>query len=82
MKSFSELKTTLSSSDTVPFGKYQGETFEYLLEHDPKYIQWIAKNTDIKLSQYLLEECEKVKKPEQTGWSRFDTEDWDQDVPF
>lgn len=46
MKNVDELK--------FPFGKYKGMMFKSMKYHHPKYLEWVASNTDHKwLLQYI-----------------------------
>ena len=37
------------------FGKYEGETFEWVFFHDPCYIQWMIKNVHANVSKFSPE---------------------------
>ena len=43
-------------TDTVTFGKYNGQTFEEIANIDPDYILWLDENVkDVKLPKKWLE---------------------------
>lgn len=44
-KSFNKIKTELDLTDTLPFGKYQGETVFDIAHRDTKYLVWFMENS-------------------------------------
>lgn len=42
----------------VPFGKYQGQTLQFVLDEDPQYLIWLALKTDIDFHDDLMEKIE------------------------
>lgn len=42
-------------SDILTFGKYQGQSVRWIIEHDPSYLIWVNDNTEWKVSQELLD---------------------------
>lgn len=42
----------------LPFGKYKGQTVEYVLDVAPWYIVWLQTNTDMDFDHIILEHAE------------------------
>ena len=46
----------VKATDTITFGKYNGQTFEEISNIDPDYILWLNKNVkDVKLPKKWIE---------------------------
>ena len=51
-----KLKLGLSLTDPWPFTKYKNNfCVEYVIAHDPEYVQWCLENTDLKLDKQAEE---------------------------
>ena len=46
----------VKATDTITFGKYNGQTFDEIADIDPDYISWLDKNVkDVKLPKKWIE---------------------------
>ena len=46
----------VKATDTITFGKYNGQTFDEIADIDPDYILWLDKNVkDVKLPKKWIE---------------------------
>ena len=46
----------VKATDTIAFGKYNGQTFDEIADIDPDYISWLDKNVkDVKLPKKWIE---------------------------
>lgn len=42
----------------MPFGKYEGRTLEFVMEHDPQYILWLQSGNGIEFHSDIMDEIE------------------------
>ena len=50
-KSFKKIKTELDLTDTLPFGKYQGETIFDTAHKNADYVRWFMENSGLEFSE-------------------------------
>jgi len=48
-------------NDTLKFGKYKGKLVDDVLQHDAQYFKFLLNNTNIKLSQELIEKVNNLE---------------------
>lgn len=46
-KAFRKLKTYLDLDDPISFGKYYGKSIQYVIDNDPKYLDWAIKQNNL-----------------------------------
>ena len=45
----------LGLEDDMPFGKYEGEQIEDLIEDHPHYVKWLVEDTDTQFDEETME---------------------------
>jgi uncharacterized protein (DUF3820 family) len=48
----------LELTDLIPFGKYEGQTVQEVLDEDPEYLVWLDGQTDCKIAEHILDSIE------------------------
>ncbi len=80
---FNKIKTHLSLSDSMPFGKYQGLTIARVILDDSKYVHWCINNTDFYLDEVAWETLHKSKlQVTKNIPHKVDFDMYDDDIPF
>jgi len=48
----------IDSKDTIMvFGKYKGESVDYILDNDPSYLRWVYENVDwVEIKEPIIEQ--------------------------
>lgn len=46
--------------DSMPFGKYEQQTIEDVIEDDPDYMKWFAETFNIDFTEEVLERIAKI----------------------
>lgn len=62
-------------TDIFNFGKYKGQTVEFVLKNEPGYILWCSDEKIIKFSQNILDDAEKMDEEERYN-DAMDGIDW------
>lgn len=71
-KEVSEPVYTIRPYESIPFGKYKGENAADIAEQDPRYILWLAKETQHTVCSSLVDLARDIDDECEADWDYYD----------